>query len=418
MLLSQHDPNVLYHAANVVLRSPFRGEAWEEISPDLAEGGAAYDDDGRDANGSISTIDESAIDPDVLWAGTDNGNLWVTRDGGETWTLLNDRVPGWPSHKVTRVEASNHRPGTAYVTASGGHRDRRDLSPYVFKTIDFGETWTSIAGGLPTDEPVNVIREDHRNPALLFAGTAKGIHVSLDAGTSWSSLRNNMPNVPIHDLVIHPRDNDLVVATYGRSFWIADISPLQELTPDVLVADAHLFTIAPQVLWISSRQTQVASAFQNYDGENAPKGSVVYYWLREPAEDVRVEITRGTTVVNELEGPTGAGLQRVEWYLTERIPRTPEEIAEWEEWDREIRVEEEYFDYYDGTDHFGAATDEVSVFGRPLDIWIHPLPEWRERDNKYIRARPGLYGVRLIVDGRHLRGSAWVLADEWFDRHY
>ncbi len=417
ILISPHNPDVIYHGANVLLRSPFRGAAWAEISPDLSEdGGAVFE---RRVNGTISTLDESPVQQGVIWAGTDNGNVWVTRDDGASWQRASNAIPDWHNYNVTRLEASNHAAGRAYVTASGGRRDRRDLRPYVYRTDDFGETWRSISGGLPADEPVNVIREDHRNPDLLFVGTAKGIYVSFDGGNSWSSLRNNMPNVPIHDLVIHPRDNDLVVGTYGRSFWIADISPLQEITRQTLAEDVHLFDVAPQVLWISARQTQVASIYQNYEGENAPKGAVVHYTLRQPASGpVTVQIYRGTTLVNEYRGSGEEGLNFVEWYLTERIPRTEEEKRDWEEWNRGVRSEEEYFDYYDGTDHFAAADSEVSIYGRPLNVWVHTLPEWRERDFKHIRAKHGAYTVRLLVDGQELTGDVTVLKDEWFDRTF
>ena len=418
ILLSPHNPNVLYHGANVLLRSRWRGEGWEEISPDLSEGGAEVDPNGRDTNGTINTLDASPVDAGILWAGTDNGNLWVSRDDGDNWSILNDNVPGWPDHKVTRVEASNHAAGTAYVSASGGRRNRSDLKPYVYRTNDFGQTWSAITNGLPADEPVTTIREDHRNPNLLFVGTAKAVYVSLDRGDSWTSLRNNMPNVPIHDLVIHPRDNDLVVATYGRSFWIADIGPLQELTADVLASDAHLFDVEPSVLWISSRQNQVASIYQNYEGENAPFGTVVNYWLREPANSVRVQIYRGTRLVDEYAGPTDAGLNSVEWSLTERTPRTDEEKTDWDDWYEGVTTEEEYFDYYDGTDHFGEADDEVSVFGRPLGVWVHTLPNERERDYKHLRATPGVYTVRLIVDGNALEGAVEVLADTEYSKIY
>lgn len=417
ILISPHNPDVIYHGANMLLRSPFRGEAWEEISPDLSEGGGATS--GRRVSGTISTFDESPVTQGVIWAGTDNGNVWVTRDNGEHWERVSTAIAGWPTTRVTRLEASNHAAGRAYVSASGGRRDRRDLRPYVYRTDDFGVTWRSVSANLPVDEPVNVIREDHRNPDLLFVGTAKGVYVSLDRGNSWASLRNNMPNVPIHDLVIHPRDNDLVVGTYGRSFWIADISPLQEITGETLEKDVHLFDLAPQVLWISARQTQVASVYQNYDGENAPKGVVVHYTLRgTAASPVTVQIYRGNKLVNEYTGPGKAGLNSVEWYLTERIPRTDEEKLDWEEWNREVRSEEEYFDYYDGTDHFGAADSEVTMYGRPLGVWVHTLPDWRERDFKHIRAKPGIYTVKLRVEGKELSGEVNVLQDEWFDRTY
>ncbi len=415
ILVSPHNGDVVYHGANMLLRSGFRGEDWQEISPDLSLGGGPTE--GRRVNGTITTIAESPVVSGVIWVGTDNGNVQLTRDDGASWTRLNDNLPGSPGTKVSRVEASHHDPATAYVSFTGGRRDRRDLKPHVYKTTDYGATWTNIVSGLPTDEPVNVIREDPENPDLLFVGTAKSIYVSLDGGDSWRSLRNNMPNVPIHDMIIHPRESDLVVATYGRSFWIADISVLQELTPDVVAQQEHLFRIEPQVLWIASRGTQVAAAFHNYDGENAPHGVMVNYYLREAAPgEVTVQIYRGSWLVNEYRGSSDAGLNSVQWYLTERIPRSEEEKQQWDR--RRGRNEEEYFDYYDGTDHFGAPDEEVSVFGRSLEIWIHTLPEWRERDYKHIRARPGEYTVKVLVNGGELSGTAVVLQDQWYDKRY
>jgi len=415
ILISPHNGNVIFHGANMLLRSGFRGEDWREISPDLSLGGGPAE--GRRVNGTITTIAESPIVPGVIWVGTDNGNVQLTRDGGASWTRLNDNMPGTPVTKVSRVEASHHDPATAYVSFSGGRRNRGDLTPYAYKTTDYGATWTSIVNGLPADEPINVIREDHRNPDLLFVGTAKSIYVSLDGGGSWTSLRNNMPNVPIHDLVIHPRDNDLVVATYGRSFWIADISVLQEITAEVVAEQEHLFRIEPQVLRTASRGTQVAAALHNYDGENAPHGVMINYYLREAAAgEVTVQIYRGSWLVNEYRGGTDAGLNSVQWYLTERIPRTEEEKRQWARWFE--RTEEEYFDYYDGTDHFGEPDEEVSIFGRSLEIWIHTLKEWRERDYKHIRAKPGEYNVKVLVNGRELSGTVVVLQDQWYDKRY
>ena len=417
ILISPHNSNVVYHGANVLLRSGFRGEDWKEISPDLSAGGGPIE--GRRVNGTIATIAESPLVQGLLWVGTDNGNVQLTRDGGETWTRLNDNIPGSPLYKVSRVEASHHDPATAYVSFTGGRRDRRDLKPYVYKTTDYGATWTRIVNGLPADEPVNVIREDHKNSNLLFLGTAKSIYVSLDGGGSWTSLRNNMPNVPIHDLVIHPRENDLVVATYGRSFWIADVSVLQGLTPEVVGSEEHLFTIEPQVLWISARGTQVAAAFHNYDGENAPHGVMINYFLAHPARgEVKVQVYRSSWLINEYVGSGDAGLNSVQWYLTERIPRTAEGKEEWEEWSKEVRTEEEYFDYYDGTDHFAEPDEEVSIYGRSMEIWIHSLPEWRERDYKHVRAKPGEYTVKVLVNGRELTGTALVLQDQWYDKTY
>jgi hypothetical protein len=434
VLISPHNSNVIYHGANVLLRSDFRGEGWQEISPDLSNQGTCSDQ-GR-AWGTIVSVDESPVIQGVIWVGTDDGNVQLTRDGGENWTKLNDNIPGLPpGSPVSHVIASHHDAGTAYVSfqrarssfdASGhayycdpGLQSQLDLKPYAYKTTDFGETWTSVTADLPKDEPINVIKEDHRNPNLLFAGTSRSLYVSLDGGANWASMKNNMPYVPIHDLCIHPRENDLVVGSFGRSFWIADISPLQELTPEVLAKDVHLFDIDPQVLWILSGQKQVAAAHQNYDGENAPKGIIVNYFLKEAVEDgVTVQVYKGKHLINEYKGSGNTGLNSVEWYLTERIPRTEEEKKRAARWIERTKTEELYFDYYDGHDHFGAADDEVSVFGFSLEIWTQAKPEWREVDFKHIRAKPGEYLIKLLVDGQEFTKKAMVLQDHWYDKGY
>ena len=251
LLISPHDPDVIYHGANILLKSPFRGERWEEVSPDLTNNDASKFG-GREVGqyGTTTTIDESPVEQGVLWVGTDDGNVQVSRDGGESWQLLNENIPGNPGYWVSRVIASHHDAGTAYVTFTG--RLAADYAPFVYKTTDYGDTWTSIASNLP-DESVNVIREDHKNPDLLFVGTDRTVHGSLDGGRHWNELRSNLPTIPVHDLVIHPRENDLVVGTFGRGFYIADISPLQELTQRVIESDVHLFRIETKSLTRISR---------------------------------------------------------------------------------------------------------------------------------------------------------------------
>lgn len=434
VLISPHNSNVIYHGANMLLRSDFRGENWQEISPDLSNQGTC-NSEGR-AWGTIVSVDESPVKQGVIWVGTDDGNVQLTLDAGKSWAKLNDHFPDLPEGSpVTRVTASYHDPGTAYVSFlrarssfdASGHsyycdpklQTYLDLKPYCYKTTDFGKTWTSIAGTLPQDEPINVIKEDHKNPNLLFVGTSQSIYVSIDGGANWRSMKNNMPFVPIHDLCIHPRENDLVVGSFGRSFWIADISPLQELSPDVLASDIHLFDVEPQVLWISSGQKQVAADHQNYAGENAPKGTVVNYYLKNAVESgVTVQIYRGEELINEYQGSGKAGLNSVEWYLTKRIPRTEEEKKRVARWIERAKTEELYFDYYDGHDHFGQPDDEVSVFGFSLAIWTQTQPDWREVDYKHVRAQPGEYLIKLIVSGEEYSKTALVLKDHWYDKGY
>ena len=276
ILISPHNSNVIYHGANMVIRSSFRGENWEEISPDLTTDNPELRDVGQLAYCTITTLDESPVQQGVIWAGTDDGNVQLTSDGGETWTKLNDRITGNPGYWVSRVTASHHDAGAAYVTYTGRRQD--DFRPFVYKTTDFGQTWESIANNLPNDEPVNVIREDRKNPDLLFIGTEKTVHVSLDGGANWTRMQNNLPTTGVQDLVIHPRENDLVVGSHGRGFFIADISVLQELTPGVLAKDVHLFDIGPKVQWVMTSQKSVSA--QNYSGENEPHGAVINYYLK------------------------------------------------------------------------------------------------------------------------------------------
>ena len=318
ILLSPHNSDVVYHGANMVLRSYMRGEYWEEISPDLTKNDRPESERVPGEVGAITTVDESSIQEGVIWAGTDDGNVWITLNNGELWTLLNDRIPEFPEYWVTRVAASNHFAGTAYVSLRG--RDKDDYRPYVYKTVDFGETWMSISGTLP-DESVNVIKEDHKNPNLLFVGNDKAVYVSIDGGMNWTIMQNNMPTQPIHDLIIHPRENDLVVGTYGRGFFITDISPLQELKPEVLDKEAYFFEIEPKVQWVVPREVVVSS--QNYSGENQPYGLVINYYLKANSDNpVSIKVFKGQHLVRDMIGAGTAGLNSVEWRMDSSRDRT------------------------------------------------------------------------------------------------
>ncbi|GAI88806.1 unnamed protein product, partial [marine sediment metagenome] len=218
ILISPHNSDVIYHGGNILVKSPFRGEYWEEVSPDLTTNNPGKLITGKGGDGNIqyctiTTVDESLFEEGVLWVGTDDGNVQLSRDGGKSWTKLNDRITGNPGYWVSRITASHHDAGTAYVSYTGYRRD--DFRPFVYKTTDYGDTWTSIAGNLP-NEPINVIKEDHKNPNLLFVGTEFAVYVTIDGGKNWTKMKTNMPTQPVHDLVIHPRENDLVVATHGR----------------------------------------------------------------------------------------------------------------------------------------------------------------------------------------------------------
>ncbi len=315
--LSPHNPQILYAGAQVLLRSLDRGEHWQEISPDLTT------NDPRKISPpgapiqhcTITTISESPVTPGVIWVGTDDGRVQVTRDGGATWTDVTPALAkaGGPEDAwVTRVFASHFEAGTAYVAKSRRYQD--DFRPFLYKTTDYGATWTSIAGDLPM-RSINVIFEDYKNPDLLFVGNDWGVYVSLDGGKHWAVLRGNMPPVPVHDLVIHPRDGDVVVGTYGRGLWVTDIAPLREVSPQILDREVYFFAIRPR-----ARRPEGALGNYRLFGDrlivtpNEPNGLTFTYYVKEARERVTLTITDlSGAPVRTLEGTAKAGINRVVW---------------------------------------------------------------------------------------------------------
>jgi photosystem II stability/assembly factor-like uncharacterized protein len=385
VLVSPHNGDVIYHGGNKLVRSSYRGEVWEEISPDLTTNDLSKLATGKGGDGNIqyctiTTIDESPLEAGVLWAGTDDGNVWVTRDSGKNWTKLNDRIPGNPGYWVSRVAASAVNPGAAYVSYSGYRND--DFRPFVYKTTDYGQTWTSIAGGLP-GEPVNVIREDPKNSNLLFVGTDFAVYVSMDGGLTWNRLKANMPTQPVHDLQVHPRESDLIVATHGRGIFIADISPLRELTPQVLAREVHLFGIESKVRWVNNSNPHSSST--NFEGQSEPNGIVVNYYLKaKVAGEVKVSIYSGNRLINEYTGPNEPGIQKVVWDMTVRRKRTEEEKKAVEERLRRF-----------------------SAFG------------FRGRENPDYDFTPAPWGdYRFVLQAgtQSLEGLASILRDYWYER--
>ena len=411
--ISPHNSNVIYHGAQWLLRSSYKGENLEKISTDLSKNDPSFRRHRRERN-SITTIDESPVQQGILWIGTDDGNVQLSKDNGETWTLLNDRIPDHPDIWVSRVTASRHYAGTAYVSFTGEKRD--DFTPYVYKTDDFGQTWTSIVNNLP-QEPVNDIKEDHRNHNLLFLGSNLGLYVSLNGGSSWIEMKNNLPTVPVRDLVIHPRENDLVVGTFGRGIYIADISPLQELTEEVISKDVHFFDIEPKVQWIIPSQPSVSA--QNFDGENESHGAVINYYLKDDVPDgVTITVYDGPNQINELLGTGNAGLNSVEWGMTKRgRKRTTDEIAEYDE-QVATGEREPYYDYYDTVDFYGDPDEEVGKTGLSLRTRVAWEPGMRGRDYVLHRVLPGKYTIKLMVGGNILEKSAQILQDHWYDKSY
>jgi photosystem II stability/assembly factor-like uncharacterized protein len=347
-ILSPHNPSVVYAGGNRLYKSLDRGNTWT-MSDDLTKssdrdardhmgipgtlprcGGLRQGtcilskNDGTNVWGTIVSISESRVVPGLLWAGTDDGNIQVSRDGGTTWSEVGRNVPGTTKeYYVSRVEASHFDPATAYASLDG-HR-HSDFQPYIFVTRDYGQSWTAITSGLPAMGNVNTVRQDLKNRNLLYAGTEFGFFVSTDEGATWKKFMNNLPVVRIDDVLVHPRDNDLVLATHGRSIQIMDdITPLQQLTDDVLAADAHLFQPRNAVLWKNDRRkSRPVTGDKNFEGENAPDGTMISYYLKAaPSSDVKLAITdlRTGTVFRDLDATREPGINRILWNLRGNPP--------------------------------------------------------------------------------------------------
>ena len=401
--ISPHNSNVIYHGANVLLRSPFRGNTWEEISPDLT----VHDSSRRNGTGNIqyatiTSVEESSIVPGLIWVGTDDGNVQLTRNGGANWTNLRSRINGHPGHWVSRVVASYHDPAVAYVTVTGYRAD--DFRPYVWKTTDYGQTWTSIAGNLP-NEPINVIREDRRNPNLLFVGSELGLHVTLDGGRLWTRLRNGMPTNPVHDLQIHPRDNEVIAATHGRGIFIADIRPLQQLSAQVASSDAYLFEPQPTIQWAPEQRPVAATV--NFAGESRPAGVAISYYLRTAVSGgVTVRVYDGARVIAETNGPGGAGIQTVRWNMQAQRTLTEAEMAgAGGRGGRGGRGGGRGGAGGRGGGRGAAGGDQTTVF-----------PAGGAPNTTLTSVAPGAYRVVLTVGGREQAQTAVILEDVWAKR--
>ncbi len=356
LILSPHDSRVVYFGGNYLFQSSDRGETWRIISPDLSNadtahinpesGGLTRDVTSAETHATTISVSESPLIPGVIWVGTDDGNVQLTRDGGTTWANVRANVPtaspaaartrtaaagGVPAGTwVSRVAASHYDAARAYVTFDGHRRD--DFRPHVYRTTDWGRTWTNIAGDLPADEPVYVIVEDRRNPDLLFVGTEFGAYMTIDGGTRWHRINRNLPTVSVHDLVIHPRDNDLIAATHGRSIWILDdISPLQQLTREVMASDVFLFRnrVATRWMGVSRGATRGHMLFQGrnpltiaHEGPaNSPSelenAATISFWLKDaPTGNISIEIAPLTGPERfSAQIPATQGVNRYFWNM-------------------------------------------------------------------------------------------------------
>ncbi|HEX2723227.1 MAG TPA: hypothetical protein VHM24_09935 [Gemmatimonadaceae bacterium] len=335
--LSPHSPSTVYMGGNRLLKSTNRGDSFYPISPDLSTadsmrirvstrttGGITRDATGAETYGTITTISESPSRPGILWAGTDDGNVWLTTNDGGAWTNLTKRFPGVPARTwVSRVEASNFDTATVYVSFDN-HREN-DFKPYLYVSNDFGRTFRSIANNLPTGgvDFVHVVREDPYNRELLYAGTDVGAYVSTNRGASWQKFMTGLPTVPVHDLKVHPRERELIAATHGRSIWVTDVSPLEQMVDSTMGQRAYFFQ-PTQAYAYAQQFTQQWNGNKIYVADNPPYGATFTYRLT--AGDSRRDTTRVVItdvkgdVVRRLTGPGGAGVHRINWDLR-GIPR-------------------------------------------------------------------------------------------------
>jgi photosystem II stability/assembly factor-like uncharacterized protein len=304
-ILSSHNPRILYSGGNFVFRSVKLGDELKPISPDVT----------RTNRGTATALSESPRNPDVLWAGTDDGYLWVTRDGGAKWTNVTEKV-GLPGPRwVATIEASRYAEGRAYVVFDGHRSD--DDEPYVYVTEDFGQTWKSLRANLPTGS-TRALREDIQNPNLLYLGTEFAAWASIDRGKNWTKINNNLPTVAVHEFAQHPTAGEMVIATHGRSLWVLDVTALRQMTPEALKAKATLFRPNTVVRWRAEPQrgSPYGQGSKHYVGQNPPPGAQLYFALAKKPEKASLKVLdyAGKTIA-ELPIKAEAGIQHVAWNL-------------------------------------------------------------------------------------------------------
>ncbi|MFK7904970.1 MAG: hypothetical protein AB8B69_07595, partial [Chitinophagales bacterium] len=299
--LSVHHQDILYIGSNKFHRSMKQGDDWETLSGDLTKGGKK----GNVPYGTLSSIHESPMKFGLIYVGTDDGNIHITKDGGYNWTKISDNLPDnmW----VSRVIASAHQEGTVYASLNGYRWD--DFNSYVYASFDYGKSWKQIGKTLPK-EPVNVIKEDPKNANVLYVGTDHGVYVSLDKGQTFMGMYKDLPAVPVHDLVIHPTANDLVIGTHGRSIYTAPIEHLQKTTPFILSKPLYVFDIDPTSY--SSRWGNKRNAWRE---ASLPKVKIPVY-LKE-AGNLQLTIqTADSLVLKEWEYAANVGFNYVEYDLS------------------------------------------------------------------------------------------------------
>lgn len=450
-VISHYNPRTLYYGANFLFKSVDRGDHWTIISPDLStndpvktnreSGGLTRDVTGAETHCTIVTISESPLMPGFIWVGTDDGNILLTRDDGKTWANVRPNIKGVPDGLwVSRVEASHFDKGTCYVTFDGHRSDV--FKPYVLKTADNGQTWENITNNLPDGHSTYVIKEDLKNKDLLFVGTEFAAFVSVNGGKTWTQMMNGMPTVAVHDLLIHPRDNDLVAGTHGRGVWILDdITPLQQLSQEKLENEAYLFESPIATEWegISRGATRGHQLFigrnplsmSQVEPSNSPSriqntATINYYLSGKPENKPELEISsldgteKFTTTADD-----SSGINRYRWDMhfnpseqqrknfVQRLESLFKQLKEQVGRDQKKSLDQlnKKFKKAKTPDEFNSIreqlTEEFGGFARGRGFFGRPL--------QGPAAGPGVYQVTLVVDGKTYTRILTIRKDPMLD---
>jgi len=392
VMISPHDHNKVYVGSQYVHVTTDGGNTWKVISPDLSRndkskmgfsGGLTGDNIGVEYIGVVFALAEAPKEPGVIWAGTNDGLVQITRDGGKNWTNVTANIPGLPEWgTISNIEASRHANGTAYITVDFHQVNNRD--PFSYKTTDYGKTWTAIANGIPHSmlSYAHCIREDPVRRGLLFVGTENGLYVSFNDGANWQPLQSNLPHAPVYWLAMQEHFRDMVVATYGRGFWILDdLTPLEQMTTQTAGESAHLFPPRDAYRFRTAAQPE-SPTYDATAGQNPPYGGSINFYLKStPPGGAKIDIVDASgKVVRTMMGPAQAGVNRVWWDL--RFPPTKPP---------RLRTPPLYApEFQMGPDGFRPVPSGTAIA---------------------LLAPPGTYTVKLTVEGKEYTAPIRVLKD-------